>query len=73
MPHSPLARTVDVLEEHGPAIERIVDYAFWQLMLLDDLDEAALAVAALCDALRARFGQVARAAHPLAELVEGVA
>lgn len=47
-----------VSDDAVDAIDRIVDLAFWQLMLGDDLDECRRDVRLLKSAIELRFGQV---------------
>lgn len=40
------------------AIDRIVEYSFWQLMLADDLEAASRDIDLLCACLRLRMAQI---------------
>lgn len=46
------------LSEHEGAFSRLVDYAFWQLMLVDDLGVAEILVEEACYRLKTRMAEL---------------
>jgi hypothetical protein len=52
-----------ISDECAAAVDRIVDYAFWQLMLNDDLEACERDISLLCSAINLRWAQVKSSAR----------
>ena len=59
----PGTRADDATFGQGGAIDRVVDFAYWQLMVPEQLQDCAEVVCELIDRIRARWADISLAPH----------